>query len=132
MRHLLATSAALLMAAEGPAAGAPAFSLSFEWGDIPLCTSGDPNVVDSPEFRVSAVPDGTESIRFRLTDLDVPDFEHGGGTVLYAGEEAIASGAFRYKSPCPPSGSHTYEWTATALDTGGTELAEARASKRYP
>jgi hypothetical protein len=24
------------------------FAISFEWGDIPLCTSGNPNVVSNP------------------------------------------------------------------------------------
>ena len=33
----------------------------------------------------------------------------------YGGETVIQPGAFKYKSPCPPSGSHTYEWTITAI-----------------
>jgi len=108
------------------------FSFSFDWGDIPLCTSGHPNIVDNPIFRLSNVPIGTEMIAFRLTDEQVPSYPHGCGTIPYAGQATIMPGAFRYRSPCPPGGSHTYTWSAEALSHQGKSLARAEASLQYP
>ena len=123
----LATALTLCIA--GPAA---AFSISFGWGNLKKCTSGNPNRVSNPAFKLSGVPDGTAKIRFKMKDLNVPRYNHGGGTVKYSGGSTIASGAFSYKSPCPPDGAHNYEWTATALDSKGKKLGEAKARKRYP
>ncbi|OAN78367.1 hypothetical protein A8B82_10865 [Sulfitobacter sp. EhC04] len=68
-----------------------------------------------------------------MTDRDVPNYNHGGGVVAYNGQKVIAPGAFKYKSPCPPSGRHTYEWTATAqTKKNGGALATARAARKYP
>lgn len=44
----------------------------------------------------------------------------------------IAPGAFKYASPCPPGGKHTYEWTAVARDKAGKTLATAKARRKYP
>jgi hypothetical protein len=112
---------------------AQAFDLSFEWGPLKSCTSGTPNTVASPEFHLKDVPDGTTFIRFKLVDRNVPGYNHGGGTVAWAGGSKVPAGAFRYKSPCPPDGAHTYEWTATAQTkkTGG-KLGEAKARRKYP
>ena len=105
--------------------------LTFEWGDIPRCTTGRPNVVGSPEFVLEDVPEGTTAVAFRLTDLDVPAYDHGGGVVEMTGSGTVPFGAFTYKSPCPPGAVHRYEWTATALK-GDAVLAEARAQRAYP
>lgn len=105
--------------------------LAFDWGDIPLCTTGQPNIVPNPRFELTGVPTGTEAVVFRLTDLDVPAYDHGGGRVAVGADGAIAPGAFTYKSPCPPSGSHTYEWVAEAVK-GDEVLAVARAERQYP
>ena len=110
-----------------------AFDISFDWTGLELCTSGTPNLVDNPFFSLQEVPSDTRFIRFQLTDLDVPQYNHGGGTVAFNGEGAVIPGQFQYKSPCPPDGPHTYQWRATALSskTGG-ELATALSSRRYP
>jgi len=115
------------------ATAAPAFELQFDWGDLVLCTSGSPNTVANPTFTLTDIPEGTRFIRFKLTDLDVPGYNHGGGTVELSGNNVIEPGAFTYKSPCPPNGSHTYEWSATAQSSkfGGT-LGTATASRDYP
>jgi len=131
--HLLAIgmSACLLPAT----AMADDFAISFEWGDIPLCTTGNPNTVDNPRFELSNVPEGTGYIEFKLVDRDVPGYNHGGGGVEYTGQDVIEPGAFRYKSPCPPSGSHTYEWTADANEDDGffaDTYGTATASREYP
>ncbi len=92
------------------------FSFTFDWGDIKKCTTGNPNKVQNPIFNLTNVPDGTIELRFKMKDKDVPGYNHGGGKIKnYNGESTIQPGAFKYKSPCPPSGSHTYEWTITAI-----------------
>lgn len=106
-------------------------SLSFKWGDFPLCVSGNPKRVDNPEFVISGVPEGTTKIIFRMKDLDAPSYNHGGGTVKVFTSGTIPSGAFRFKSPCPPGGTHRYEWTATAK-AGSKTLARAKARRNYP
>ena len=59
--------------------GALAFSASFAW-----CSG-------SPSFALTDVPQGTARLQFAMTDLNVPSFHHGGGTVAYSG----AGGAVR-------------------------------------
>lgn len=111
------------------------FSIEFEWGDIPLCTSGSPNIVPNPTFLLSGVPEGTKVISFQMTDLDVPSYNHGGGNVEYSGQSVIEPGAFTYNSPCPPNGSHTYEWKAYAKEKDSffaKKLGKAEAKKLYP
>jgi len=111
------------------------FSISFEWGDIPLCTSGQPNTVPNPKFVLSNVPEGTKFIQFTMTDLDAPNYNHGGGTIEYTGNNIIEPGVFKYESPCPPSGSHRYKWNATAKKKKGFfggSLGKAKATKSYP
>ena len=114
---------------------ASAFSISFEWGDIPLCTSGQPNTVPNPRFVLSNVPEGTKFIQFTMKDLDAPHYNHGGGTVEYTGSNIIEPGAFTYLSPCPPGGIHRYQWTATAKKKTGPSsgsLGKAQATRSYP
>ena len=119
-----------LSAGAGPAAAD--MSLSFSgWGNIPLCTTGKPNKVGNPQFVLRSVPQGTTTITFRLTDLDVPGYNHGGGKVRMSGNGTVPAGLFKYKSPCPPGGSHTYEWTATAKN-GSKVLGTATARRTYP
>lgn len=105
--------------------------LSFKWGNLKSCTSGKPNKVANPPFILKGVPAGTTKIVFKLTDLDVPNYNHGGGTVKMTRDGQLAPGAFRYKSPCPPNGAHTYQWTATAK-AGSKTLAKAAARRKYP
>ena len=109
------------------------FSFTFEWGDIKKCTSGKPNRVENPIFNLVNVPEGTKELRFRMKDKDVPGFNHGGGKIKnYGGENVIQPGAFKYKSPCPPKGSHTYEWTITAIGDKKKKLGKAKATREYP
>ncbi len=109
------------------------FSFSFEWGDIKKCTTGYPKKVQNPIFNLTNVPDGTIELRFKMKDKDVPGYNHGGGKIKnYNGESTIQPGAFKYKSPCPPDGSHTYEWTITAIGDKKKKLGKAKASKIYP
>lgn len=120
-----------LAACLGAAPALADFTISFDWGDIPICTTGRPGKVASPTFTVRGLPEGTTLLVFKLTDLDVPGYNHGGGKVDVSGDGTIASGAFRYKSPCPPNGVHTYEWRATAK-MGNQTVGIARARRDYP
>ena len=111
------------------------FTLSFEWGDIPLCTTGSPNKVPNPRFLLANVPEKTKIIVFKLNDLDAPNYDHGGGKISYTGNDVIEPGAFKYMSPCPPGGSHRYVWKATAKESDGFfsgSLGTAKAMKQYP
>ena len=121
----------LLMLA-GPSEAAD-FRISFDWSGLKLCNSGSPNKVSNPRFRVSRLPAGTKLIKFTLTDLDVPGYQHGGGWVKMSGDGTVPANAFKYKSPCPPSGRHTYEWRAEARSKkGGATLGVAAARRNYP
>ncbi|MEH6631433.1 MAG: hypothetical protein V7776_11420 [Halopseudomonas aestusnigri] len=109
------------------------FSISFEeWGDFKKCTSGRPIRVTNPLFKLNSVPEGTVLIKFSLQDLNARSYQHGGGKIKYSGQEITESGAFKYESPCPPRGVHTYQWTAKAYDTEGEILAKAKVKKKYP
>ncbi len=117
------------------AAQADDFSVEFAWGDIPLCTTGNPNTVDNPRFTIAGVPEGTQYLSFKMTDLDVPSYDHGGGGIEYTGQTIIEPGAFRYQSPCPPSGSHRYQWTVTTKNKKGLFgkiLGTAKSDQQYP
>ena len=115
--------------------GAPAsaFDIEFNWGGLKSCTSGTPNTVANPGFKLTDVPEGTKFIRVKLVDTKVRSFDHGGGVVAYNGQAVIEPGAFKYKSPCPPNGAHIYEWTATAqTKKSGGKLGTAKAARKYP
>lgn len=117
--------AAMVVLAAGPAA---AMSLSFSWGPTKACF--DPK---SPPMSVSGVPKGTKKLKFRMVDLNAPNYPHGGGTVSWSGKTSgkLPYGAFRYKGPCPPS-PHIYQFTVRAYDASGKRLATAKAKKRFP
>jgi hypothetical protein len=106
----------------------PAFarmSVHLDWGPTKSCF--DPN---SPPFAVSGVPKGTKTLKFHMTDLNVPSFRHGGGLVAYNKQSKIPYGAFHYKGPCPPR-PHLYRFDVEALDGKGKVLAKAVAEKRF-
>ena len=108
------------------------FSFTFEWGKIPLCDSGYPGDVPNPIFSLSNVPAGTKKINMFMSDLDAPNYDHGGGTIEYKGQNVIQPGAFKYTSPCPPSGTRTYEWVAWVKDANDDTIGKATAKKDYP
>lgn len=110
-----------------PAFAQQSFTADFSWGSTPRCDG-----TKSPPFTLSNVPPGTTTIRFRMTDQEVPSYPHGGGDVAYTGQSEVPEGAFSYYGPCPRGGSHTYDWSIEALDQGGNRLATTRASKKFP
>jgi phosphatidylethanolamine-binding protein (PEBP) family uncharacterized protein len=103
--------------------GAFAFSASFAW-----CSG-------SPRFALTDVPAGTAKVQFHMTDLNVPSFHHGGGTVAYSGQNAVPCGAFSpgFTGPSPPPGQiHTYEFVIKALGGNGAVLATTTARRKFP
>lgn len=125
MRRFL-VAVCCFVAAVGLSSAASAMSLSFDWGPTQKCF--DPK---SPPMTVSGAPAGTKKLRISMTDLDAPDYPHGGGTVAYSGNGKLSYGAFRYRGPCPPS-PHIYRMKAEALDGAGKVLATATAKRRFP
>ena len=73
---------------------------------------------------------GASAPDFILVNSDLGDVS----LASYEGKNKIKRGQFWYQSPCPPNGSHNYQWTATASKTknySGT-VGTAYSSKRYP
>lgn len=105
---------------------AASLQVDFSWAGTTACSS------QPPAFKIGGIPQGTEKLRFTMKDQDVPNYNHGGGVVTYSGSPDIPAGAFSYKGPCPPSGSHTYLWTVQALNAGGEIIGEGYASKAFP
>ena len=104
------------------AADASAFSMSFRW-----CGLG------SPVFSLSDVPKGTATLQFHMVDLHVPGYNHGGGAVPLKGQSTVPCGALTdYSPPSPPSGSHSYQITVTALGRRSSNLGSASFTREYP
>ena len=118
--------AAFAVAALATASPASAMSASFSWNGIAACSG------PSPAFSVTGAPAGTANLRFAMRDQNAPNYNHGGGTVPFAGGK-VAQGAISYRGPCPPGGEvHRYVWTIEALDASGKVLATATAQGRFP
>ncbi len=103
--------------------GAFAFSASFAW-----CSG-------SPSFTLTDVPHGTTRLQFAMTDLNVPSFRHGGGTVAYSGQTAVPCGAFSsgFTGPSPPPGQvHIYQFSINALGSNGAVLATTTTRRKFP
>ena len=122
MRVVLIAGVVLLFA--GPALAE--LKVSFDWGPTGKCFDRK-----SPPFKVSGAPAGTAKLSFRMTDLDAPDYTHGGGKVDYAGQSDIPYGAFSYKGPCPPT-RHRYRFDVRELDAKGKEIGKATATRSFP
>lgn len=102
-------------------ASANAFSSSFKW-----CGSG------SPVISLSGVPKGTAKLVVIMSDLDKPDFNHGGGTVTYTGQSQIPCGALTsYIGPSPPSGTHHYRIGISAMDAKGASLGQTTSMQPF-
>ncbi|GAB6054649.1 hypothetical protein JCM17960_34690 [Magnetospira thiophila] len=104
-----------------------ALGVDFTWMSKHRCST------TPPAFNITGVPEGTAALKFKMTDLDVPTYYHGGGDVAYTGSGIIPEGAFSYKGPCPPSGSHRYKFDVTAVNAAGDmALGRGFATKPFP
>lgn len=128
MRVLMASVIALGLSAGAAMAD---FTISFEWGNTPRCNTGRAKRVDNPVFVVRGLPPGTDTVEFRMKDLNVPSYNHGGGKVPMSRDGTVPAGAFQYKGPCPPHTVHRYQWTATARK-GKQVLGKATATRNFP
>ncbi len=88
----------------------------------------------SPKITVANVPAGTKKFKVSLVDLDVIDWDHGGGTILNDGSGVIPQGALKsgYNGPCPPSGSHRYEFKVNAIDAEDIIIGVGKNSQVFP
>jgi phosphatidylethanolamine-binding protein (PEBP) family uncharacterized protein len=90
----------------------------------------------SPAFNLTGVPKETRSLNFRMIDQQAPGFQHGGGSISYAGNNSIPCGALTggtYVGPSPPPPQvHDYEWTVTALDVSGSVIGVGKATRKFP
>ncbi len=118
-------SLAILLVLGMTAAAHAGMGVSFDWGPTKKCF--DPK---SPPMRLSGVPDGTRTLDIRMVDRNAV-FNHGGGKVAYTGQKSLPYGAFRYKGPCPPDGTHYYKIIVTALDASGRKLASGSDTKPF-
>ena len=109
-----------------PAAAADDLTVSFKF--TAKCSKM------SPEIKVGNVPAGTVAFKVNLRDNDKPGWRHGGGKVPADASGVIPAGALTdgYNGPCPPDGSHNYEFTVKALDANDDTLAEGSGEQRYP
>lgn len=102
--------------------------VDFSWEGVQACSH------ESPEIRVSNIPDGTSQLLVRLTDVSVPAWNHGGGRLTYDGSEIIPAGALDigYNGPCPPDGRHKYEFSIMAVDAEGVIIGFGKARQSFP
>lgn len=120
---------ALAVALAGlPTLAAAELAVDFSFSVADKCSTR------SPEIRIGRPPAGTAKLKVRLKDLDVPGWNHGGGAVPYDGGNVIPAGALKenYNGPCPPEGSHTYEFQVRALDATGKELDSGKKARSFP
>lgn len=106
-----------------PSHAQSAFGIKYTW-----CSG-------SPEIQLSNVPKGTTEIDFKMVDLWVQSFNHGGGKIKYTNQKTIPCGAFTptYTGPSPPPPQiHDYELTATAKDKDGKVLGTAKFARKFP
>jgi phosphatidylethanolamine-binding protein (PEBP) family uncharacterized protein len=134
-QYLLVLLAVVLIVAAGCAAtglqipkDAAELSVDFSWEGITACSH------ESPEIRVSDIPDGTTELHVRLTDVDMPAWNHGGGNVVHDGSGIVPAGALKigYNGPCPPSGRHKYEFSVMAVDAEGVIVGFGKARQSFP
>ncbi|MCP3956158.1 MAG: phospholipid-binding protein [Desulfobacterales bacterium] len=102
--------------------------VKFSWNKKSKCS----NI--SPKIYVSNIPKGTKSLKVRLDDFNAPSWNHGGGTVPYKGSGVIKAGALTngYNGPCPPSGSHSYQFKVHAIDKDGVIIGIGKAVRKFP
>ena len=132
---LLILTAVLILAAGCATTGvkipkdAAEMTVDFSWEGVEACTH------DSPEIRVSNIPDGTEELRVKLKDIDVPEWNHGGGNMKNVESGIIPAGALKlgYNGPCPPpKGRHKYELSVMAVNADGVIIGFGKARQSFP
>ena len=124
MRKLILIAAVSVITSSS--ASAAGMGVAFEWGPTKKCFDAK-----SPPIKLTNVPQGTEKLLIKMIDQNASSFDHGGGTVAYKGQSQLPYGAFKYKGPCPPSGTHFYKITVKAVDAAGKVLATGTATQPF-
>jgi len=104
-------------------------AISFNWEGIAACTH------ESPEIHVDGIPVGALELRVKLKNLNVPEWNQGGGVVENDGSGIIPPKALDigYNGPCPPPGErYKYEFSVMALNAEGAILGFGKAVKPFP
>ena len=103
-------------------------AVDFVWQPSDRCSNR------SPEIRVANIPSAAKTLWVKLKDREVPTWNHGGGNVTYDGSGVIPAGALKngYNGPCPPSGSHRYEFTVQAVDAAGVVVGSGKKALSFP
>ena len=102
--------------------------VDFSWENTKPCSRV------SPVIHVADFPVQTTWFKVSLKDLDVPDWNHGGGKFANDDSGVIPAGALKegYSGPCPPGGSHRYQFTVKAVDKEGTIIGIGKRTRRFP
>jgi phosphatidylethanolamine-binding protein (PEBP) family uncharacterized protein len=112
------------------APNATELTVTFNWFKTQMCST------QSPEIIVQGIPEKTQRLTIRLTDLDVPNYNHGGGDIPIKGqtEITIPVGSLKneYKGPCPPEGSHLYQFKVWALTGEQQAIAVGQNTQAFP
>lgn len=124
MNKLLLISAATLIVSSN--AFAADMGVAFEWGPTKKCFDSK-----SPPIKLSNVPQGTAKLLIKMIDQNASSFDHGSGSVAFKGQAQLPYGAFKYKGPCPPSGTHFYKITVKAVDASGKTLSSGSATQPF-
>jgi len=124
MRKLILAAAMVVLGASNGYAAK--MGVAFNWGPTTACFDEK-----SPPITLSNVPAGTASLQIRMIDQNASSFNHGGGNLAYKGQAQLPYGAFKYKGPCPPMGTHYYRITVKALDASGKTLATGSATQPF-
>lgn len=104
-------------------------NVSFSWEGIKACTH------ESPEIQVARIPDGTVTLQALLKDINVPTYNHGGGSVKNDASGIIPPGALTigYNGPCPPARErHKYEFSVLAKDAQGNIIGFGKSRQLFP
>ena len=103
--------------------------VSFDW------ISPEAPLDKNPEIHLTNVPEASHRFLVELVDLDLKQYNHGGGYYPYNGSLVIPAGGLDgyYQGPSPPPGVvHQYQFTVKALDADGAVIGEGRHTRQYP
>jgi hypothetical protein len=92
--------------------------VTFSWHGIQACTH------HSPPIQVSGIPKGTRTLEVKLTNINVPAWNQGGGSVANDGSGIIPAGALKI--------GYKYEFSVMALDDHGVIIGFGKARQAFP
>ena len=101
--------------------------VEFSWEGIQPCTH------ESPEIRVTNIPDKTIIFRVQLKNITIPVWNQGGGSVKHDG--LIPAGALQigYNGPCPPPGKRQkYEFSVMAINAENEIIGFGKVRHPFP